>query len=355
MLLDRELLTAFRRTVYEVEIAGRLHRVRIGEPAPPELLALIGGEAAFVTACNPGGRRLPEAANRQRMTTLDERLDALGWARWPAWHRAEDPAWDEASRLVRFASLKELDRLADAFGQAAVVIVRPGEPARLRCYAPAEPAPDLEIGTPPAASEQSPREGQPLLLAERLGFERAGETIFGPLDLRLWPGELCLVEGANGSGKTTLLRLLAGLIPMPEGDGESAARIERAGSIAYLGHQLGLRSELTALANLRYARALAVAPGLSPAMALAAVGLTGWEERPVASLSAGQRKRVGLARLLVAPAAIWLLDEPYANLDRAGQEMLNRMLETQLARGGAAVVTSHGRVPWRGPARRLAL
>lgn len=356
MVLDPQLLSAFRRTRYEAEVGGRRHVLRVGDPPPRELVALLGGEAAFLTACNPGGRRLPPAANARRMAALDERLQALGWKYWPAIHRAEDPAWDEESRLVRFADLAQLDALASGFGQAAVLRLRPDEPARLRCYGLVEAAPDLEQGEPCAlAGRDDGEEERPLLRARGLRCERAGEPILGPVDLSLWPGELCLVEGPNGSGKTTLLRALAGLAEAREGDGEEAARIERFATIAYLGHQLGLRGELSALANLGYARALAASPGLSPAMALAAVGLAGWEERPLATLSAGQRKRVALARLLVAPAALWLLDEPYANLDREGCELLNRMLETQLARGGAVVLTSHGAVPWRGPARRLRL
>ncbi|MDW8479767.1 MAG: heme ABC exporter ATP-binding protein CcmA [Xanthomonadales bacterium] len=193
-----------------------------------------------------------------------------------------------------------------------------------------------------------------MLAAEQLTFRRNGEHILGPLSLTVHAGELWLVEGANGSGKTTLLRLLAGLLE-PGAEEDAPARIERAAPPAFLGHQLGLRAELSALANLRFARALAGAPGLAPSAALAAVGLSGWEERPVAELSAGQRKRVALARLLVAPAPLWLLDEPYANLDGAGAELLNRLLEQQLARDGAAVITAHGPVPWRGPCRRLAL
>lgn len=356
MVLDPQLLSAFRRTRYEVELDGRRHVLRVGEVPPCEVEARVGGEAAFLTACNPGGRRLPPAANARRMAALDERLAALGWRRWPATHRAEDPAWDEESRLVRFSDLAQLDELANAFGQAAVLLLRPKQPTRLRCYGSFEPAPDLEQGElrsladAPALAEE-----RPLLRVEKLCGERGGERIFGPIDLCLRPGELYLVEGPNGSGKTTLLRTLAGLGTASDEEGEQAPRIERFGAMAYLGHQLGLRGELSAMANLAYARALANAPGLTPAMALAAVGLAGWEDRPLATLSAGQRKRAALARLLVAPAALWLLDEPYANLDREGCELLNRMLETQLARGGGIILTSHGTVPWRGAARRLRL
>jgi heme exporter protein A len=89
---------------------------------------------------------------------------------------------------------------------------------------------------------------------------------------------------------------------------------------------------------------------------LASVGLKGFEDLPVRVLSAGQRKRVGLARLLLVPAALWLLDEPYANLDREGIVLVNRLLDTHAHRGGAALITSHGAYALTsGTPRRIAL
>jgi heme exporter protein A len=188
----------------------------------------------------------------------------------------------------------------------------------------------------------------PLLSASGLCFSRDGESIFGPLDLEVHGGAALVVEGANGAGKTTLLRVLAGLLDASGGvlhwQGvalEGARRVP--GSIALLGHQLGLKADLSPLENLRFRIALGgQRQGIVPDAALRSVGLEGYEDVPVRTLSAGQRKRTALAALLLAPASLWLLDEPYANLDRAGQQVVDRMLETHCVRGGAAVFTSHG-------------
>jgi heme exporter protein A len=188
----------------------------------------------------------------------------------------------------------------------------------------------------------------PLLAARGLCFARDGEPIFGPLDLAVAAGTALVVEGANGAGKTTLLRVLAGLLEASEGEirwqGEALADGRRVpGSIALLGHHLGLKADLSPLENLRFRLALSgLRPGNTPEAALRSVGLEGFEDAPVRTLSAGQRKRTALAALLLAPAALWLLDEPYANLDREGQRVVDRMLEAHCHRGGAAVFTSHG-------------
>lgn len=189
----------------------------------------------------------------------------------------------------------------------------------------------------------------PLLAARALVFDRDGERILGPLDFELHAGGTLLVEGGNGSGKTTLLRLLAGLLDAAGGSlhwcGErlGAGCRPPPGAIALLGHAPGLKPELSALENLRWRVALdGPRPGMRPAIALRAVGLEGYEHAPVRTLSAGQRKRAGLAGLLCSAATLWLMDEPYANLDREGQRLVERMLETHAARGGAAIVTSHG-------------
>jgi heme exporter protein A len=188
----------------------------------------------------------------------------------------------------------------------------------------------------------------PLLRASGLCFARDGEPIFGPLAFEAGSGGALVVEGANGAGKTTLLRVLAGLIDPTEGElfwqGERLPDSRRvAGSIAVLGHHLGIKVELSPLENLQFRSALGgLRHGMTAATALRSVGLEGYEDTPVRSLSAGQRKRTALAALLLSPAPLWLLDEPYANLDREGQRVVDRMLETHCLRGGAAIFTSHG-------------
>lgn len=207
----------------------------------------------------------------------------------------------------------------------------------------------------------SETEIQPLLQAQALAFARNEEAIFGPLDFSLHPGEIVLIEGDNGSGKTTLLKVLSGLLDATSGcvllRGAPLTLAKLSHQVALLGHLLGLKLELSALENLRFAIGLGgMRSGITPQLALASVGLEGYEAAPLRTLSAGQRKRVALARLLLVPAALWLLDEPYANLDRGGIELVNRLLDNHARRGGAALITSHGAYAYTsGTPRRIAL
>ncbi|WP_266158580.1 cytochrome c biogenesis heme-transporting ATPase CcmA [Dyella silvatica] len=202
----------------------------------------------------------------------------------------------------------------------------------------------------------------PLLLEARaLSFYRQDEPVFGPLDFRLHAGEVALVEGDNGSGKTTLLRVLAGLLHVDEGElrwrGAPWQRDAYSGEILFLGHHLGLKSDLSARENLAAASGLyGTRDNSHPDGVLAQIGLAGYEDEPVRRLSAGQKKRAALARLLLLPATLWLLDEPYANLDRIGIELVNRLVEQHAARGGAALITSHGAVSFlSGEPKRIRL
>ncbi|MBE1161306.1 cytochrome c biogenesis heme-transporting ATPase CcmA [Dyella acidiphila] len=193
----------------------------------------------------------------------------------------------------------------------------------------------------------------PLLEARALSFHRQDEPVFGPLDFRLEAGELTLIEGDNGSGKTTLMRILTGLLRPEEGEllwrGQPLSWDRCSGEVLFLGHQLGLKTELSPRENLAFAIGLYGQHNLARINeALTLVGLTGYEDEAVRKLSAGQKKRVALARLLLIPASLWLLDEPYANLDRTGIELVNRLLEAHIAQGGAALVTSHGAVQFHG-------
>ncbi|MGH8041249.1 MAG: heme ABC exporter ATP-binding protein CcmA [Rudaea sp.] len=204
-------------------------------------------------------------------------------------------------------------------------------------------------------------EPTPLLQALSLCFARNDEPIFGPLDFSLHAGEVILIEGGNGSGKTTLLKVLSGLLEATSGEallhGAPLTLAKLSHQVALLGHLYGLKLELSALENLRFAIGLGgIRHGITPSLSLASVGLTGYEDAPLRTLSAGQKKRVALARLLLVPAALWLLDEPYANLDRDGIELVNRLLDHHARRGGAAVVTSHGAYAYTsGTPRRIAL
>jgi len=185
----------------------------------------------------------------------------------------------------------------------------------------------------------------PLIAAEALCFSRGDEPIFGPMNFAVASGEVLMLEGGNGSGKTSLLRVLAGLLEATTGrvvrDGHNAP--ESNAPLAFLGHSGGFKHDLSARENLRFsARLCGLRHGTSIASSLLSVGLEGFEDTPLRFLSAGQRKRATLAGVMMAPVALWLLDEPYANLDRNGHVLVDRMLETHSARGGAAVITSHG-------------
>jgi heme exporter protein A len=200
-----------------------------------------------------------------------------------------------------------------------------------------------------------------LLEARGLAFARNDEPIFGPLDFALHPGEVVLMEGDNGAGKTTLLRVLSGLLAPSAGEirlnGEPLTLARLSPQVALLSHQAGLKHDLTVLENLRFAAGLhGLRAGISPESALAGVGLDGYADVPVRQLSAGQKKRVALARVLLAPVGLWLLDEPYANLDLDGIRLVNRLLDHHARRGGAALITSHGAYAYTsGTPRRIAL
>jgi len=204
-------------------------------------------------------------------------------------------------------------------------------------------------------------ETPPLLEARGITFARNEEAIFGPLDFALHAGEVVLIEGDNGSGKTSLLKVLSGLLEPTTGEvllnGTPLTLARLSHQVSLLGHLLGLKLELSALQNLRFAVGIGgIRPGITPQLALASAGLEGYEDQPLRSMSAGQKKRVALARLLLLPAGLWLLDEPYANLDRGGIELVNRLLDHHARRGGAALITSHGAYAYTsGTPRRIAL
>jgi heme exporter protein A len=187
----------------------------------------------------------------------------------------------------------------------------------------------------------------PLLSADALRFSRNDTPVFGPLRFAVHAGEALLVQGDNGAGKTTLLRVLAGLLRGDAGEvlirGARADAATRAATVAYLGHLSALKADLSALENLDFLcglhgrRATQTLEG-----AMAVVGLAGYEDALARQLSAGQKKRLALARLWLSPAPLWLLDEPYANLDLDGIALVNRMVQAHLRDGGAALVTTHG-------------
>ena len=183
--------------------------------------------------------------------------------------------------------------------------------------------------------------------AESLACRRGGRLVFEGLGFRLSPGELLAVTGPNGSGKSSLLRVVAGLLA-PAAGRLTIEAPEPETAVHYLGHADGLKGALTLAENLDFWTRIYGAPdGVAPdpLMAAEAVGLAHAWRLPAAVLSAGQRRRAALARLIASPRPLWLLDEPTSALDREGEAMLGALLARHLAAGGLAIAATHLALP----------
>lgn len=186
-----------------------------------------------------------------------------------------------------------------------------------------------------------------MLKAHALTCIRNDRTLFSDLSFGLDPGQAVLVEGRNGSGKTSLLRILCGIRLPDQGrvewNGRDIARYdsEFRAATAWVGHQDGIKLELTAQENLEVARGLGAPSAIDPAQALTALDLAGFDLLAARKLSAGQRRRLALARLLITRARLWILDEPFTSLDRHSIERVENLLKEHLANGGMLAVTSH--------------
>jgi len=184
--------------------------------------------------------------------------------------------------------------------------------------------------------------------ARGLAASRGESRLFRDVSFRVAAGEWIALRGPNGSGKTTLLRAIAGLTRLDSGevtvDGEPLARASRwRESLAYAGHAPGTKDDLTPAENLRALLALRgiAADAKGERAALDEAGLGKRRDLPARRLSAGQRRRIGLARLMLDPAPVWMLDEPLTALDAEGQELFARLLARHLDRGGLAVLAVH--------------
>lgn len=192
-----------------------------------------------------------------------------------------------------------------------------------------------------------------MLSAHGLTCVRGDRRLFTGLDLAVDAGEWLHVRGENGAGKTSLLRLLAGLSQPAEGEirwcGQSIRDADSPyrQNLLFFGHHGALKEDLTAMENLAFAAAIdgADLQELSAMQALYRFGLKGREDLPVRVLSAGQKRRVMLARLVTRKAKLWVLDEPFTALDVKAVELLSVLISEHVADGGIAVLTSHQTMP----------
>ena len=186
------------------------------------------------------------------------------------------------------------------------------------------------------------------LSVEKVHVWRGDRHVLRGVSLDVHPGELMHVSGPNGTGKTTLLRVVSGLLRPEKGSvawqGRSiaATAAEYQSALAYASHEPALKSDLTALENLRFTVGLkrrVTAAELRSS--LERTGVANCADLPARVLSAGQRRRVAMARVLAFQADLWLLDEPYTNLDASGSSLLSALLAEHVEQGGVALVVAH--------------
>jgi heme exporter protein A len=189
-----------------------------------------------------------------------------------------------------------------------------------------------------------------------LACSRGGREVFSGLSFALGAGEALAVTGRNGAGKSSLLRIVAGLLQPTDGTvalADAGTDLTLAEQAHYLGHRDALKSALTVAENLQFWCDIFGGDAGDPAASLAACGLGHAIALPAGVLSAGQRRRLSLARLIAVKRPLWLLDEPTAALDSEGQALMARLMTAHLADGGLILAATHG--PLGVSARELAI
>jgi heme exporter protein A len=184
------------------------------------------------------------------------------------------------------------------------------------------------------------------LTAEKLACVRGDRKLFDSLNFRVRAGQALAVEGANGAGKSSLLRVIAGFLNPSAGrlvvktaEGENDDAEARGKLVGWLGHQDGLKPQLTVREQLDFFTRLY--RGSADAAVLEQVGLARQADLPCRYLSAGQKRRLALARLLASGRTLWLLDEPFAALDTSGQALVGQLMARHCGAGGIIIAATH--------------
>ncbi len=184
-----------------------------------------------------------------------------------------------------------------------------------------------------------------LLEVKNLSCIRDDRVLFEGLNFCLKNNQVLLLEGKNGSGKTSLLRIICGFREQDEGkirwNNTAVKGSEFYAEMAYVGHLDGVKKELTVKENLKMSLALCQAGQYSIAQALEKVKLTGYDNSLVQSLSAGQKRRLSLARLLITKKSLWVLDEPFTSIDKEGIKLIESLMHEHIGYGGLIILTSH--------------
>ncbi len=199
------------------------------------------------------------------------------------------------------------------------------------------------------------------LSADGLTLFRGERLLFQGLSFALSPGELLLLEGQNGSGKTSLMRAIAGLIEFEDGDvmwEGKPVRLNRPafyGSLVWMQHRVGFKADLTLVENLRFESHLRAQSDEDFDQVLDRLSISRLKRLPIRSLSAGQQRRVALARMLLSKVPLWLMDEPFTNLDRQGRKLVMEVTTEHLERGGMCIMAAHQDVDIGGNVTKIVL
>jgi heme exporter protein A len=199
------------------------------------------------------------------------------------------------------------------------------------------------------------------LSAENLTLFRGDRCLFRGVSFALNSGELLILEGSNGSGKTSLMRAIVGMLDLEKGvvswNGMPVSEQRQVfhGALVWTAHRVALKADLTLVENLRFEAALRPQGNVGLETVLERLEISRLKPLPLRSLSAGQQRRVALARMLLADVPLWLMDEPFTNLDREGRALVMELVKEHLDKGGMCVMAAHQDVDIDAPVKKVVL